>query len=73
MKVLTRDRVVPLSRLARLLADFRNDRLRFALLAKIGHQEKHPRQTLFARIEKLIDQIFLDAGVPAAGDNIREL
>jgi hypothetical protein len=48
-----------------LLADFRYDRFRFPFLAKIRHQKEHPRQTLFARIEKLVDQIFLDAGFPS--------
>ena len=48
----------------RLLADFRYDRLWPSLLAEICHQQKQPRQTLLARIEKLIDQVLLNAGVP---------
>jgi hypothetical protein len=47
------------------LADFCYDRFRFPFLAKVSHQEEHPRQTLFARIEELVDQIFLDASVPS--------
>ena len=39
----------------RLLADLSNDRLGSAFLAKIGQQEQSPCQTLFARIEQLID------------------
>ena len=34
-------------------------------LAEVGHQQKEARQTFFARIEMLIDQIPLDARVRA--------
>ena len=64
MNMLTRDRVVPTISRERLLADLRYDRLRLSLLAEIRHQQEHPRQTLLARIEKLIDQVLLDSGVP---------
>jgi hypothetical protein len=47
----------------RLLADFRYDRLWPPLLAKIGHQEKQPRQAFLARIEKLVNQILFNSGV----------
>ena len=43
----------------RLLADFCYNRLRSAFLAEIRQKQKSPRQTLFARIEQLVDQIRL--------------
>lgn len=46
-----------------LLADLRQDRLGLAFLAKICKQQKGPRQTFFARVEQLIDQILLDTTV----------
>src|SRR5271157_4498815 len=46
-----------------LLADLRNHRLGFAFLAELGQQQQNPRQPLFAGIEKLINQIGLDASV----------
>src|ERR1700681_51751 len=49
----------------RLLADFRYDRLWSSLLAKICHDEKQPRQTFLARIEKLIEQVLLNSGIPS--------
>jgi hypothetical protein len=55
------------------LADLRYDRLRFPFLAKIRHQQKHPRQTLLARIKKLIDQVFLDAGFPRQQERYERL
>jgi hypothetical protein len=36
----------------------------FALLAKTGEQQKDPGQPLFARIEKLINQILFVTDVP---------
>jgi hypothetical protein len=47
----------------RLLTDFRNYSLLPPFLTKIRHQKKHSRKTLFAGIEKLIDQILLYASV----------
>src|SRR6267154_4750111 len=47
----------------RLLADLRGDRLRRAFLAEIRQGEQRPSESLFARIEELIDQVGLDAAV----------
>ena len=47
-----------------LLADLRNYRFRFAFFTELREQQQNPRQPLFAGIEKLIDQVRLDAGVP---------
>jgi hypothetical protein len=49
----------------RLLADFRDDRFRLALLAKVRQQQERPGKTLFARIEQLIDEVCFDADSPA--------
>jgi hypothetical protein len=49
----------------RFLANFSFDRLRPSLLAKICHQKKQPCQTLLARIEKLVDQVRFNSGVPS--------
>jgi len=38
----------------RLLADFRDHRLRFSFLAKIRQQQEQPGETFLARIEQLI-------------------
>ena len=46
----------------RLLADFCNDRLRLALLAKIRQQQEQPGKPLLTRIEQLIHEVFVDAG-----------
>ena len=43
------------------MADLRDDRLGSTFLAKIRQQKKGPCQTLFARIEQLIDQVLFDA------------
>jgi hypothetical protein len=40
------------------LTDLGNDSLRYPFLAKVSEQQKDPGQPLFARIEKLIHQIF---------------
>ena len=53
----------------RFLTDSRNHRLRLPFLVKVGQQQEHPRQPLFARIEELIDQIRFDPTV--AGQQIR--
>ena len=44
----------------RLLADLPDDRLRNAALVEICQQEKRACQAPLARIEQLIDQVFLD-------------
>src|SRR6202521_4096947 len=41
----------------RLLADLRYDRFRRPLLAKICKDQKEARQALFARVEKMVDEI----------------
>ena len=46
------------------LTDLGNYCLGFAFLAKMGEQQKNPGKPLFARIEKLIDQIFFKTDVP---------
>src|SRR5271157_1171510 len=51
-----------------LLADFGNHRLGFALLPEVRQQEQHPRQPLFAGVEKLVYQVLLNADV--AGEQI---
>jgi hypothetical protein len=45
-------------------ADIGSDRLGTSLLAKICQQQQKARQTLFAGVEKLIDQILFDAAIP---------
>src|SRR5450755_3688439 len=45
------------------LADFGNYRLGFAFLAELREEQQNPRQPLFAGIEKLIDQVRLDASI----------
>jgi hypothetical protein len=40
----------------RLLADFREDRLRFLVLAKVRQQQEQPGKTFLTRIEQLIDE-----------------
>src|ERR1700686_3044919 len=45
------------------LADLGNNRLRLTLLAKVRQDKKHPSQTLFARIEQLINQIRLNPDI----------
>jgi hypothetical protein len=49
----------------RLLAYLRYDRLRLTLLPEVRHQEENSCQTFFARIEELVDQVRLNAGVPS--------
>jgi hypothetical protein len=48
----------------RLLADFRKDRLRFLVLAKVRQQQEQPGKPFLARIEQLIDEVCLDADGP---------
>jgi hypothetical protein len=47
-----------------LLTDLGNHSLRRAFLAKMGKQQKDSGQPLFARIEKLVNQIFFVSNVP---------
>jgi hypothetical protein len=49
----------------RLLADFRDHRLRFLFLAKVRQQQEQPGKTFLTRIERLIDEIRFDADDPA--------
>jgi hypothetical protein len=49
----------------RLLADFRDHRLRFPFLAKVGHEQEQPGKPFLARIEQLIDEVCFDADGPA--------
>src|ERR1700737_3070293 len=49
----------------RLLADFREDRLRFLVLAKVRQQQEHPGKPFLARIEQLIDEVCLDGDGPS--------
>src|ERR1017187_10071717 len=44
-----------------LLRDLGNVLFRLARLAEFRHQQQDPRQTFFARVEKLIDQVGLNA------------
>ena len=44
-----------------LLLDLWNILLRFAGLAEFRHQQQNPRETLFTGVEKLIDQVGLNA------------
>src|SRR5450631_3121577 len=45
----------------RLLADFRDYRLRLAFLAKVRQQQEQPGKPFLTRIEQLIDEIRFDA------------
>jgi hypothetical protein len=49
----------------RLLADFRDKRLRFVFLAKVRQQREQPGKPFLARIEQLIDEVCFDADRPA--------
>src|ERR1700737_2302298 len=49
----------------RLLADFREDRLRFLVLAKVRQQQEQPGKPFLTRIEQLIDEVCLDADGPS--------
>src|SRR5580765_173071 len=52
-----------------LLADLRNHGLGFPFLAEVGQQQQHPSQPLLARVEQLIDQVFLESHI--AGQQVR--
>src|SRR5450631_1414974 len=49
----------------RLLADFRDHRLRLAVFAKVRQQQEQPGKPFLTRIEQLIDEIRFDAEGPA--------
>src|ERR1700730_15148934 len=49
----------------RLLADFRDHRLRFAFLAKVRQQQEQTGKMFLTRIEQLIDEVCFDADRPA--------
>ena len=49
----------------RLLADVRDQRLRFVFLAKVRQQQEQAGKTFFTRIEQLIDEVCFDADGPA--------
>jgi len=44
-----------------LLGDRRNQCLRLSRSSELGHQQKNPRQALFAGIKELIDKVSLNA------------
>ena len=48
----------------RRLRDLRDGLLRFVLLAVPCEQQERPGQPLFAGVEELVDEVFLDADVP---------
>src|ERR1700730_6812546 len=48
----------------RLLADFRDYRLRFVFLAKVRQQQEQTGKTFLTRIEQLIDEVGFDADCP---------
>jgi hypothetical protein len=48
----------------RLMANLPNDRLVYSLFTEVRHEEEHPRQSLFTRVEELVDQVLLDPYVP---------
>src|ERR1022692_3486614 len=47
-----------------LLTDLGDYRLGYPFLSKMCEQQKDPRQSLFARIEKLINQVFFVTDIP---------
>jgi hypothetical protein len=49
-----------------LLADRGGNRLRRAVLADARQQKKDARQPLFARVEQLVDEVFLDPAIATA-------
>jgi len=53
-----------------LLRNFRENPLRLILLAVTGEQQQGASKTLFAGVEKLIDQVLFDADVP--GKHVRD-
>ena len=69
MKWLTRDHHF----CERLLADLRDARPWFPLVAKLRHDEQQPRQTPLARIEKLIDQVLFHPGISGQEESQKHL
>ena len=63
MKKLTRDRVVPTISASVSCDSFGTHVLRLVFLAVARQQQQRPGQPLLARVEQLIDQVFLDADV----------
>jgi hypothetical protein len=53
----------------RFLTDPRNHQLLLPFFTKMGQQQEHPRQPLFARIKELINQVRFDPNI--AGQQIR--
>src|SRR3979411_484255 len=49
----------------RFLTERSHDRLRLAFLPEICKQKEKPSETLFARIEQLVDQVLFDSAVPS--------
>src|SRR4029453_4853263 len=45
------------------LTDLRNHGLGLALLPEVGQQQEHPSQSLLARVEQLINQVFLESHI----------
>ena len=48
----------------RLLTDLGDYRLGHAFLAEVSKQQQNPRESLFAGIEKLVDQVLFVSDVP---------
>ena len=63
MKKFTRDRVVPTISASISCDSFRQDLLWFALLPVARQQQQRARQPFLARIEQMVDEIFLDPDV----------
>ena len=53
----------------RLLADFRDYRLRFVFLAKVRQQQEQTGKTFLTRIEQLIDEWAMNSSEPVSGRN----
>ena len=64
MKKLTRERVVPNISARGLLTDLRDYWLGHSFLTKMSEHKKDTRQSLFAGVKQLINQIFFIANVP---------
>ena len=57
----------------RLLADFRDHRLRFVFLAKVRQQQEQTGKTFLTRIEQLVDEVCFDADCPAKKMRYKQL
>jgi hypothetical protein len=64
MKKFTRERVVPTISASILLRNFWKNPLGFDFLAVAREKQQRTRQAFLARIEELIDQVFLDSDIP---------